>query len=115
MNLTANEITKIAIKELTLRGCKVWRTNQIPVRGRAFIGLPGVPDITGFHKRTGVAVYAEVKAKGDTLSEAQRTFLSEAERAGCHTLIATEISQRFAFIQFRDYLIKQFIAITPFD
>jgi hypothetical protein len=89
--LTAGQITKAALMILESRQCFVWRSNNLPVPGRKFTGLKGVPDICGFHKRTGVAVYCEVKTVNDRFSEHQINFMDRAKMAGCHCLIATEI------------------------
>lgn len=88
--LTAGQITKAALMILETRGCFVWRSNNLSVPGRKFTGLKGVPDICGFHKRTGVAVYCEVKTINDKFSEHQVNFMDRAKKAGCHCLIATE-------------------------
>lgn len=88
--LTAGQITKVAIMILESRKCFVWRSNNLPVPGRKFTGLKGVSDICGFHKVTGVAVYCEVKTVNDRFSEYQVNFMERAKKAGCHCLIATE-------------------------
>ena len=72
--------------------CFIWRNNNLSVRGRIFIGLRGVPDVIGFHKHTGVAVYCEVKTVNDKLSEYQINFLNKAKTSGCHCIVATEIN-----------------------
>lgn len=99
--LSANEITKSAIKELEYRGVKVWRNNQIPVKGRRFTGLLGVPDIIGHHKKTGVFVGCEVKAKGDSLSDEQRDFLTELQQSGGLALMA--IQNDFGKVEIIDF------------
>jgi hypothetical protein len=88
--LTSGIITKQAIEELNNRGCNVWRNNNLAVKGRAFIGLRGVPDIVGFHKFTAVAVYCEVKTINDRMSEHQVNFMYKAKQSGCMCLIATD-------------------------
>jgi hypothetical protein len=115
MSLSTNDITKTALTELYFRNCIVWRQNQVNVRGRAFIGKKGLSDIQGFHSRTGIAVYCEVKAKGDKLSDDQKEFLAAAANAGCITLIATEIKNRFAFISFKNYLVNELIEMDLND
>lgn len=92
--LTAGQITKTAMIILETRQCFVWRSNNLPVPGRKFTGLKGVPDICGFHKLTGVAVYCEVKTVNDRFSEYQVNFMDRASKAGCHCLIATEENGR---------------------
>lgn len=90
MDLTAGMITKIAMLELERRNCFVWRSNNLTVPGRKFVGLRGVPDICGFHKETGIAVYCEVKTKNDKLSEYQLNFMNRASLSNCLCLIAIE-------------------------
>lgn len=86
--LTAGQITRDAMLILENRNCFVWRNNNLAVPGRKFIGLKGVPDIVGFQKLTGLAVYCEVKTKNDKFSEYQRNFMIRAKTAGCMCLVA---------------------------
>lgn len=86
--LTAGQITRDAMVMLEERHCFVWRNNNLSVPGRKFTGLKGVPDIVGFQKMTGVAVYCEVKTKNDKFSEYQKNFMIRAKTAGCICLIA---------------------------
>lgn len=90
MVYTAAQITRTAILQLEARSCYVWRANNLPVPGRKFIGERGMPDICGFHKTSGKAVYCEVKTSSDRMSEAQINFMIRAKAAGCFCLIATE-------------------------
>lgn len=99
---SAGEISKKAMEILTLRGCEVWRTNNIAVKGRKFIGRKGVSDITGYVKATGVAVYVEVKKIGDTLKDDQVFFLTMARKAGAMVMIATQDKQT------REFILKEF-------
>lgn len=86
--MTSNQITKHVIEELTWKGFHVWRQNQVPVRGRGFIGQKGLPDVVGFCKKSGKALYAEIKGEGDSLSEVQIEFMTKAKEAGCIVMIA---------------------------
>lgn len=86
--LSTNEITKSALKELDIRGYDVWRQNQVPVKGRTFIGRKGLSDIIGFAK-DGRFVLCEVKGKGDKLKPDQVELLNNATKAGCVTMLAT--------------------------
>lgn len=86
--LTAGEIAKDVIKGMTERGFSCWRNNNIAVPGRKFIGRKGVSDIAGFNKSNGVALYVEVKAHGDRLSDEQIQFLSEVVRSGAWAFLA---------------------------
>lgn len=86
--ISTSDITKSAIKELSYRGYEVWRQNQIPVKGRKFIGKRGLSDIIGYRKSDGKSVYCEVKNTGDSLSDDQKEFLDKAKSSGCITLVA---------------------------
>lgn len=86
--LTAGEIAKEVIKVMTERGFSCWRNNNIAVPGRKFIGRKGVSDIAGFNKSTGLAMYVEVKAWGDKLSDDQVKFFSEVMLSGAVALVA---------------------------
>lgn len=93
---TANDLTKAAVKLLGLRGFVVWRNNNTAVydpkirRFRRMSTRKGVSDITGYQKKTGRAIYVEVKVGADKLSDEQREFLIEALTNGC---IAFECKQ----------------------
>lgn len=89
-DLTAGQITTWALGEMERRNCFVWRNNNLSVPGRKFIGMKGVPDIVGFVKNKGTAVYVEVKTVNDKFSEYQTNFLNRAKMAGCICLIASD-------------------------
>lgn len=88
--MTAGQITKIAMIELEIKGGFVWRNNNLTVPGRKFTGMKGVPDICGFQKVSGQAIYCEVKTINDKFSEYQINFMNRAKTAGCKCLVATE-------------------------
>lgn len=98
--LTAGQITKVAMQILETRHCIVWRNNNLPVPGRRFTGLKGVPDITGFQRNTGLAVFCEVKTINDRFSEYQIDFMTRAKKAGCITLVATEENNKIILKDF---------------
>jgi hypothetical protein len=87
---TASEITQWAIKYFELIGYKVWRNNNLAVKGRTFTGLKGVGDLTGYKRFTGVRLECEVKKKGDTMKKEQIDFLNEAKDNGCDVYLATQ-------------------------
>lgn len=101
LHLSKGRITELALLELSLRNCEVWRENNLAVRGRKFIGRKGKPDIIGHHNATGIAVYCEVKTINDTFSPEQREFLRKAKKSGCICLTATELNNRFELVEWK--------------
>lgn len=101
--ITAAQLTKWAIVVLTTKGFTVWRQNNLAVPGRKFIGLKGVPDVIGYDKE-GRAVYCEVKAGEDRLSEAQIDFMSSASKAGCRTYISHDKGGAMTIQTWADYM-----------
>ena len=90
-----NDTTKAIIIFLNYFGCTVWRQNNggvYDVKAKIFRKNPnaklGVPDIIGFRRTDGKAVYVEIKTGNDKLSPAQVTFIEEAQKAGCIALVA---------------------------
>lgn len=85
---SANALTAHALRILDLKGFHVWRQNNggvyDPVKKvfRAGSSTPGISDILGFHRLTGVIIACEIKAGKDRLSEEQETFLANVKRAG---------------------------------
>jgi hypothetical protein len=106
MELTKGQIRKIALQLLNFRNCEVWPQNNVrAVKGRSFIGRKGVPDIIGFHRKTGVAVYVDVKTVNDKLSSDQIELMTAATNAGCIVAVATESkSGNVVLVDFKDYL-----------
>lgn len=102
-SIPANQLTKWALVVLTTKGCKVWRQNNLAAPGRKFIGMRGLPDVVGYDAE-GHAVYCEVKAVGDKLSDAQIAFMSDASKAGCKTFIAYEHNGAMMLKQWADYV-----------
>lgn len=84
----SNTLTVHAIKALSLNGCHVWRQNNGGVFDptkkvfRRNSSSPGVSDIIGFHKRTGIFIAVEIKAGKDKLSPYQERFLEDVKNAG---------------------------------
>ncbi len=101
--LTVSHITTAALQILESRFCFVWRQNNLAVRGRTFTGLKGVPDIIGFQKFTGVAVYCEVKTVNDKMSQYQIDFMNKAKTSGCHCLIATDVNGEVTLKEWPNY------------
>lgn len=101
--LSANEITKMAISYLNATGHYVWRQNNHHTPGRKFIGMKGLPDIIGYCKRSGISVFCEVKKNGDKLSEDQISFLTLAEQNGCQVYIAHELNGQAELTKWSQY------------
>ena len=72
---TASDLTKMMLDYLREKGNEVWRNNNLAVKGRAFIGKKGVPDIIGYSKKYGHFMACEIKAIGDKASPEQMSFL----------------------------------------
>jgi Holliday junction resolvase len=88
---SASELTKMMLDYLKDNGNEVWRNNNLAVRGRAFIGRRGVPDIIGYNKKYGYFVAVEVKAIGDRASTNQLLFLEQLSMAGGCAMLCQQI------------------------
>lgn len=92
-----NGLTKAAVSLLLLKGFNVWRNNNTAVfdakigRFRKMSTRKGISDIVGHHKKTGRAIYVEIKTGSDKLSDDQRAFLIEALNNGCIAFECREI------------------------
>lgn len=92
--LDVTQITKVALRILDMRDCEVWRQNNARTRaGFTFKGKKGVPDIIGYHRKTGVFVACEVKTARDRLSLDQYDLLCGIKRAGGIAVLAIEDSK----------------------
>lgn len=84
----ANALTKHTIIVLSNCGFEVWRQNNGGVYDptkkvfRSNSVKKGVPDVIGYHRKTGCFICAEIKAGKDKLSEPQKLFLASVTRAG---------------------------------
>lgn len=104
--LTAGEITKQALIMLEERGVRAYRQNNLTVRHRKGIVTPGIPDIQGRTRATGIANYIEVKKIGDTLKPAQIKFMIEAIEDNCICMVATQVKAKTELIDFVEYYSK---------
>lgn len=81
MGWEENCVQKDILKFLNrLPGCKAWRSNQIPVKGRTFVGLKGVSDIIGCYK--GLFLAVEAKTIDGKLRPEQEQFLNDIRLLG---------------------------------
>lgn len=84
----ANALTDAGLILLRASGFQAWRQNNLAAYDpklqafRKFNGRHGVSDIIGFHESTGLFCAVEVKTENDRLSDAQRDFLNQVEKAG---------------------------------
>jgi hypothetical protein len=100
MPTKTNSVTTACITYLNLNGFCVWRNNNGAVYSKArgcYLKNPthkqGVPDIIGYHKKTGKAFYCEIKTGKDKLSVEQYNFLETAKEAGCVALCVHTIDE----------------------
>lgn len=109
--LTEGDMVRYVIGFLTGKGYKVWRQPNYGYFDRArFLKLylstkdlktsldksyskmqgtlKGVPDVVGFHKKTGAYIGVEIKIGTDVLSDEQRAFLNELHVSGGEAYVA---------------------------
>jgi prolyl-tRNA synthetase len=95
--ISANALTKSAIHYFSAKGFECWRNNNAAVWDkknncyRSNSAKKGVPDIIGYHKQTGVALWVEVKVGKDKLSTEQQQFLNDATKANCFVQVIRTI------------------------
>lgn len=87
--LSAGEITELVFEKAP-PDIEIWRQNNIPIKGRKFIGKKGIGDITGYHIFSGKRIEIEVKKVGDYLSQEQFDFLNSIYLAGAYSYIITQ-------------------------
>lgn len=83
-----------AIESFTAQGYRCWR-EQAGRRAGVRFGFPGKPDIAGYNRIDGKALFVECKREGEKLTPEQWAFLSEAYPA-CDCWVFTEKHQ-YAF------------------
>lgn len=94
---TASETTKAIILYLNAFGCVAWRQNNTGVwdaKKQCYRKNPfsrkGIPDVVGYRKADGRAIFVEVKAGKDKLSDEQRSFLQEATENHCIAIVVKD-------------------------
>ncbi len=103
--ITANALTKAAITYFSAKGFECWRNNNLPaydLKAKAFrknTTKKGVPDIIGYNKRTGQALFVEIKAGKDKLSPEQVVFLDDARKANCEVHVIRSIDDLTNFFK----------------
>ena len=62
---------------------------DVPVK----VAMPGHPDLAGYRRSDGKAVYIEVKTRRGKVTKEQEQFLAQARQAGCLAGIARSIKE----------------------
>lgn len=83
MGEAENTLKRDILDYLQKLGHTVWNVNVGRIRGRYKTGVPGMPDIQGYHKTTGTAIFIEAKILPNLPTQDQRLFLYNATCAGC--------------------------------
>lgn len=111
-----NSLTHSVIMMLSYSGFKVWRNNNgavyDPKRGvyrKNRSALHGIPDILGYHKKTGRMIAIEIKTGKDKLSPAQKIFLDELNDAGGIALEVRNITDLPSSIWDHKKVLRKFI------
>lgn len=87
-NINTNKLTQYTIMVLKLSGFNVWRQNNGGVYDptkkvyRRNSSTPGIPDIIGYKKDTGVFAAVEIKVGKDKLSSYQIEFAEQLQKSG---------------------------------
>jgi len=92
MALSENRLKKAILDYLHTLGHEAWNTNVGRIRGHYKTGIPGLPDIQGYHRHTGAAIFIEAKVPPNQLSNEQTVFLFNAQKAGCIALKAESLN-----------------------
>jgi len=92
MGAAENRLKKAILDYLHSLGHEAWNANVGRMQGHYRTGIPGLPDIQGYHRWTGSAIFIEAKIPPNSLSQEQTVFLFNAQRAGCIALKATSLN-----------------------
>ena len=98
MELTANELTQWAKKELFIRNYRINRVNNIPYGKRKGTIEKGWLDLQGYTDK-GVYLAVEVKKIGDRLSIEQIERIKDIINCGGLVYICTEMSNKPTLIE----------------
>jgi hypothetical protein len=102
-DLTKDEITQSALRELRANGARVRKVHNVSAykkrRGQV---EPGWPDIQGYSSM-GVAILCEVKTLRDKLSSDQIAILNDLDYRGGISLIAIQKGLQVKVMTWKDY------------
>lgn len=97
MDISANELTQWAKKNLEIIGYRLNRVNNIPFAKRKGTIQKGWADIQGYTSE-GIYVAIEVKKIGDKLSKEQRERLQDIHDCGGIVYLCTEVENKPALV-----------------
>jgi hypothetical protein len=98
MDISANDLTKWAKKNLEFGGFRLNRVNNIPYGKRKGTIQKGWADLQGYSS-DGVYTAVEIKKIGDKLSPEQRDRLKDIYECGGKVYICTEIETKPALVE----------------
>ena len=98
MDISTNDLTKWAKKNLEFIGCRLNRVNNIPFGKRKGTIQKGWADLQGYTEK-GTYVAVEVKKIGDKLSPEQRQRFKDIYECGGIVYICTEIENKPALVE----------------
>jgi len=98
MDISANDLTKWAKKNLEYAGFRLNRVNNIPYGKRKGTIQKGWADLQGYSDK-GIYAAIEVKKIGDKLSLEQRERLKDIYECGGIVYICTEIETKPALVE----------------
>lgn len=91
------KLYKQALEVFDALGYEAWRENS-GKRGGVRFGFKGKPDIGGYHKKTGRALFAECKDTGKKLTVDQYEFLRRADLVCDCFVIVPYATYKFASV-----------------
>lgn len=110
---TTNATTRAIIDYLNMNGFVAYRNNNgavYSVKRNCFLKNPlhkaGIPDICGYRKSDGRALFVEIKTGKDKLSLEQADFMRDAKKSGCIAFITGSTENAIARIDQENLLTK---------
>jgi hypothetical protein len=98
MDITANELTQWAKKNLEFVGYRLNRVNNIPFAKRKGTIQKGWADLQGYTS-SGIYVAVEIKKIGDKISKEQKERLDDIHKCGGIVYICTEVDKKATLIE----------------
>lgn len=98
MDISANELTQWAKKNLEFVGYRLNRVNNIPFAKRKGTIQKGWADLQGYTSQ-GIYVAVEIKKIGDKISKEQKERLDDIHKCGGIVYICTEVDKKATLIE----------------